>query len=89
MQDYDKFNFPTFFHDINGIIVEFLERKNLIDYKLETISTITASVTYYFLKTEKGCKKSYSTIRNYVSKNKYQKNFKKQIDRRQKKQYHK
>lgn len=61
----------------NGIVVEVPERKHLIDeykasidYKLETIPTITASAIYYFLKTEKGYKGSYSTIRDYVSENK-------------------
>lgn len=61
----------------NGIVVEVPERKHLIDkykslidYKLETIPTITASAIYYFLKTEKGYNGSYSTIRDYVSENK-------------------
>lgn len=61
----------------NGIVVEVPERKHLIDeykalidYKLETIPTITASAIYYFLKIEKGYNGSYSTIRDYVSENK-------------------
>lgn len=44
--------------------------KEIIDNKLETIPGITAYSIYYFLKVEKNYKGSYSTIRNYVRKNK-------------------
>lgn len=59
-----------------GIEVQVSERKHIIDefksiidYKLETIPSIRASSLYYFLKTEKGYKGSYSSIRDYVNKN--------------------
>lgn len=46
------------------------EYKEIIDYKLETIPGIKAMAIYYFIKVEKGYTGSYSTIRDYVSKNK-------------------
>ena len=46
------------------------EYSQIIDNKLETIPGITAYSIYYFLKAEKNYKGSYSSIRNYVQKNK-------------------
>ena len=46
------------------------EYSQIIDSKLETIPGITAYSIYYFLKVEKNYKGSYSSIRNYVRKNK-------------------
>ena len=49
------------------IIDEFIE---IIDNKLETIPGVTAYSIYYFLKNEKRYEGSYSSIRDYVYKNK-------------------
>lgn len=46
------------------------EFKEIIDNKLETIPGITAYSIYYFLKSEKRYEGSYSSIRDYVYKNK-------------------
>ena len=46
------------------------EFKEIIDNKLETIPGVTAYSIYYFLKNEKRYEGSYSSIRDYVYKNK-------------------
>ena len=50
-----------------SILDDYIE---IIDSKLETIPGITAYSIFYFLKVEKGYVGSYSSIRNYVNKNK-------------------
>ena len=60
-----------------GIETVKIKRKHIIDdykviiiNKLETISGIRAYSIYYFLKTEKGYKGSYETVKNFVRENK-------------------
>ena len=67
-EELDKENgIETIKKERKHIIDEF---KEIIDNKLETIPDITAYSIYYFLKSEKRYEGSYSTIRDYVYKNK-------------------
>lgn len=51
----------------NHVVDDYIE---IIDSKLETIPGISAYSIYYFLKTEKGYKNSYESIKKYVAENK-------------------
>ena len=67
-EELDKENgIETIKKERKHIIDEF---KEIIDNKLETIPGITAYSIYYFLKSEKRYEGSYSSIRDYVYKNK-------------------